>query len=98
MVNTDNVNVDAGGRINNPKKDNNDNNLDNAVNAKPSDTINITDQKESESKGSGVTINPTYPMNNDSTNNQTMEKKFFNFTFFKVDPKWRWLNEIGKDE
>src|SRR5512146_2028249 len=23
---------------------------------------------------------------------------FLNFTFFKVDPKWRWLNEIGKDE
>ncbi|MBA3285740.1 MAG: hypothetical protein H0U27_11865, partial [Nitrosopumilus sp.] len=71
MVNTDNVNVDMGGKINNPKKDNNDNNLDNAVNSKPSDTININDQKESESKGGGVTINPTYPMNDDSTNNQT---------------------------
>lgn len=23
---------------------------------------------------------------------------YLNFTFFKVDPKWRWLNEIGKDE
>ena len=23
---------------------------------------------------------------------------FLNFSFFKVDPKWRWLNEIGKDE
>jgi chlorite dismutase len=99
MVNTDNVNVDVGGgKINNPKKDSNDNNLDNAVNSEPSDTINITDQKESESKEGGATINPTYPMNKDSTNIQTMEKKFFNFTFFKVDPKWRWLNEIGKDE
>lgn len=98
MVNTDNVNVDVGGKINSPKKDNNDNNPDNAANSKPSDTINITDQKRSESKEGVVTINPTYPMNNDSTNNQTMEKKFFNFTFFKVDPKWRWLNEIGKDE
>ena len=100
MVNTDNVvNVDVGGgKINNPKKYSNDNNLDNAVNSEPSDTINITDQKESESKEGGATINPTYPMNKDSTNNQTMEKKFFNFTFFKVDPKWRWLNEIGKDE
>ncbi len=98
MVNTDNVDVDVGDGINNSKKDNNDNNPDNVVNAKPSDTININDQKESESKGGGVTINPAYPMNNDSTNNQTMEKKFFNFTFFKVDPKWRWLNEIGKDE
>jgi chlorite dismutase len=23
---------------------------------------------------------------------------FLNFAFFKVDPKWRWLNEIGKEE
>lgn len=23
---------------------------------------------------------------------------FLNFAFFKVDPKWRWLNEIGKGE
>ena len=98
MVITDNVNVDVGDRINNSKKDNNDDNLDNVVNAKPSDTINKNDQRESESKGGGVTISPSYPVNNDSTNNQTMEKKFFNFTFFKVDPKWRWLNEIGKDE
>ncbi len=98
MVITDNVNVDVGDRINSSKKDNNDDNLDNVVNAKPSDTININDQRESEPKGSGVTISPSYPVKNDSTNNQTMEKKFFNFTFFKVDPKWRWLNEIGKDE
>ena len=89
MVNTDNVSVDVGDRINNSKQDSNGNNLDNIVNEKPSDTININDQKEFESKGDGVTINPTYPMNNDSTNNQTMEKKFFSFTFFKVDPKWR---------
>ncbi len=26
------------------------------------------------------------------------KEKYFNFTFFKVDPKWRWLNEIGKEE
>lgn len=23
---------------------------------------------------------------------------FLNFAFFKVDPRWRWLNEIGKEE
>ncbi|HYX72460.1 MAG TPA: chlorite dismutase family protein, partial [Nitrososphaera sp.] len=23
---------------------------------------------------------------------------FLNFSFYRVDPKWRWLNEIGKDE
>ncbi|HEY6534665.1 MAG TPA: chlorite dismutase family protein [Candidatus Nitrosocosmicus sp.] len=35
-----------------------------------------------------------------SDNNQIKENKenYFNFTFYKVDPKWRWLNEIGKDE
>ncbi len=35
-----------------------------------------------------------------SDNNQIKENKenYFNFTFYKVDPKWRWLNEIGKEE
>ena len=23
---------------------------------------------------------------------------FLNFSFYRVDPKWRWLNEIGKEE
>lgn len=31
-------------------------------------------------------------------NNANKPEKFFSFTFYKVDPKWRWLNEIGKDE
>lgn len=31
-------------------------------------------------------------------NKVTKPEKFFSFTFYKVDPKWRWLNEIGKDE
>ncbi|MGN6708469.1 MAG: chlorite dismutase family protein [Candidatus Nitrosocosmicus sp.] len=31
-------------------------------------------------------------------NNTNKPEKFFSFTFYKVDPKWRWLNEIGKDE
>ena len=25
------------------------------------------------------------------------EQLFLNFSFFKVDSKWRWLNEIGKE-
>lgn len=29
---------------------------------------------------------------------QKKANSFLNFTFFKVDPKWRWLNEIGRDE
>jgi chlorite dismutase len=28
----------------------------------------------------------------------TTTMPFLNFSFYKVDPKWRWLNEIGKDE
>lgn len=41
---------------------------------------------------------------NDQNDGQTEIKenddheKFFTFTFYKVDPKWRWLNEMGKDE
>ena len=23
---------------------------------------------------------------------------YLNFSFYKVDSKWRWLNDIGKDE
>jgi chlorite dismutase len=31
-------------------------------------------------------------------NNDSEKPVFLNFSFFKVDPKWRWLNEIGKEE
>jgi chlorite dismutase len=29
---------------------------------------------------------------------EKLQAVFLNFSFFKVDPKWRWLNEIGKEE
>src|SRR5438270_959485 len=29
---------------------------------------------------------------------KTSTSSYLNFSFFKVDPKWRWLNEIGKEE
>src|SRR6476646_4405936 len=32
------------------------------------------------------------------SNAQSSSEVYLNFSFFKVDPKWRWLNEIGKDE
>src|SRR5687768_14540041 len=32
------------------------------------------------------------------SDNKNDSEKFFTFTFYKVDPKWRWLNEMGKDE
>ena len=35
---------------------------------------------------------------NDTTSQITTAVPFLNFSFFKVDPKWRWLNEIGKEE
>ncbi|MGB7695725.1 MAG: hypothetical protein WBL46_00715, partial [Nitrososphaeraceae archaeon] len=31
----------------------------------------------------------------DSTN---IPATYLNFSFYKVDSKWRWLNDIGKDE
>ena len=34
----------------------------------------------------------------DESDNKNSSEKFFTFTFYKVDPKWRWLNEMGKDE
>ena len=34
----------------------------------------------------------------DNKSSGNISEKFFSFTFYKVDPKWRWLNEIGKDE
>ena len=26
------------------------------------------------------------------------EQYFFNFSFFKVDPKWRWMADLAKEE
>jgi len=34
----------------------------------------------------------------DDSDSDITSEKFFTFTFYKVDPKWRWLNEMGKDE
>src|SRR5919198_6701130 len=31
-------------------------------------------------------------------NTTTASQLYLNFSFFKVDSKWRWLNEIGKEE
>src|SRR5919112_91419 len=102
MVNANNVGVGVGDKIQSLKKDNNDN-PENVVDTNASDSPKINDQKESkgEDKDKVININSADPINNNSINNQIeqnkFEKKFFNFNFFKVDPKWRWLNEIGKD-
>ncbi|HKX81649.1 MAG TPA: chlorite dismutase family protein [Nitrososphaera sp.] len=37
-------------------------------------------------------------MESSAPNSEQAPTRFLNFSFFKVDPKWRWLNEIGKEE
>jgi chlorite dismutase len=32
------------------------------------------------------------------TSEEPQTATFLNFSFFRLDPKWRWLNEIGKEE
>jgi chlorite dismutase len=34
----------------------------------------------------------------DKKNDANLPTLYLNFSFYKVDPKWRWLNDIGKDE
>jgi chlorite dismutase len=34
----------------------------------------------------------------DKKNDSNLPTLYLNFSFYKVDPKWRWLNDIGKDE
>ena len=31
-------------------------------------------------------------------NDSNLDTLYLNFSFYKVDPKWRWLNDIGKEE
>jgi len=108
MVNAGNVNFDMDDKTNsnnnNNLKTDADNNPDNIVNTDNAyDTIKINDKKESEEREKRAINNPANHVSNNNSmigqiKENKFEKKFFNFTFFKVDPKWRWLNEIGKDE
>jgi len=36
--------------------------------------------------------------NQDNTGEKTTPTMYLNFSFYKVDSKWRWLNDIGKEE
>jgi chlorite dismutase len=83
------VNVDSDHEINNSRK-NNSNELD-KINNDVNNTTVVTTSSETSNQEQGV---------NSSVDDQIKEnkEKFFSFTFYKVDPKWRWLNEIGKDE
>jgi chlorite dismutase len=67
----------------------NKNKIDNINNAGDDAGVNTsTTTKDSELPGAKT----------DDSDNKNNPEKFFTFTFYKVDPKWRWLNEMGKDE
>jgi chlorite dismutase len=40
----------------------------------------------------------THKENKDKTADTTAPTIYLNFSFYKVDSKWRWLNDIGKEE
>ena len=64
------------------------NKIDNLNNAREDDGVSATTTKDPELSGAKT----------DESDNKNNSEKFFTFTFYKVDPKWRWLNEMGKDE
>jgi chlorite dismutase len=77
------------------KKDNNNlNNVKNINNDVNSDSLKNITKEVADSTNFKSSSNKS----DDNINKGNISEKFFNFTFYKVDPKWRWLNEIGKDE
>ena len=70
---------------------NNYNNSDSSTASKKNEDDNNTTTTVASSKPQGVGTD-------DEPNSNITSEKFFTFTFYKVDPKWRWLNEMGKDE
>jgi chlorite dismutase len=76
------------------KNNNNLNNVKNINNDVNSDSLkNITEEA-----ADSTSFKSSSNESDDNRNKGNTSEKFFNFTFYKVDPKWRWLNEIGKDE
>ena len=77
------------------KKDNDNlNNVKNINNDVNSDSLkNITEEA-----ADSTSLKSNSNESDDNRNKGNTSEKFFSFTFYKVDPKWRWLNEIGKDE
>jgi chlorite dismutase len=64
------------------------NKIDNLNNAGEDDSVSTPTSKYPEPSG----------LKTDESDSENRSEKFFTFTFYKVDPKWRWLNEMGKDE
>lgn len=83
------------------KDDGKDNRL-NSVKKPNNSLLNTTDTNNSlankSNKSGNIDLSDTNTNTNGNTNTDNPIRHFFNFTFYKVDPKWRWLNEIGKDE
>ena len=78
----------------NPSSNDNLNNKD-GTNANNSDALkNDTNNNDPVTTSKPLSVGTK---DNESDDSLTSEK-FFTFTFYKVDPKWRWLNEMGKDE
>lgn len=43
-------------------------------------------------------VRNSHKENNEKTSDNTATTMYLNFSFYKVDSKWRWLNDIGKEE
>lgn len=43
-------------------------------------------------------VRNSHKKNNEKTSDNTATTMYLNFSFYKVDSKWRWLNDIGKEE
>lgn len=43
-------------------------------------------------------VRNTHKVNHDKTGDNNAPTMYLNFSFYKVDSKWRWLNDIGKEE
>lgn len=51
--------------------------------------------EQEEEKKTPVIANTTTALD---TNNEVPKLSFLNFSFFRIDPTWRWLKEIGREE
>jgi chlorite dismutase len=43
-------------------------------------------------------VRNSHKENNEKTGDNNATTMYLNFSFYKVDSKWRWLNDIGKEE
>ncbi|MBA2268824.1 MAG: chlorite dismutase family protein [Nitrosopumilus sp.] len=73
--------------------------VDNLSSIKKNEIDNSNKREENGVSATTTTKDPELSdAKTDESDNKINSEKFFTFTFYKVDPKWRWLNEMGKDE